>query len=205
MQLTQQISPLQSAIKRLSQGRYYAARTQEVLGKAEAALDEFVGAAMNISNDNAERNCSRHGEELSIKARKSSRYLERGKVNQSAYNGALSDSIPMLEQAVAQAGEQSTKLKISRALDDLRTLSANPELETQIGAVDGALTNDATPRLEIVKNDADGQDVSEHGRPLWNIFENSMTSLDRSRDLAGREEAAVASLVARLEAANGES
>ena len=199
MQLTQQISPLQSAIKRLSQGRYYSSRTEEVLGKAEAALDEFVGAAMNITNDNAERNVSHQGEELSLKARKSSRYIERGQVNQTAYNSALSDSIPMLEQAVAQSHQESVKAELDRSLQELRALSANSELENRIGSVDLALGQDATARLEIVKNDSEGQDVSAHGRPLWNIFENSMTSLHGSRELAGQEGDTLASLIERLE------
>ncbi len=199
MQLTQQISPLQSAIKRLSQGRYYSSRTEEVLGKAEAALDEFVGAAMNISNDNAERNVSRQGEELSLKVRKSSRYIERGQVNQSAYNSALSDSIPLLEQAVAQSNQETARAELDRSLQDLRALSANSELENRIGSVDQALGQDATSRLEIVKNDGEGQDVSAHGRPLWNIFENSMTSLHGGRELAAQEGNTLDSLIARLQ------
>lgn len=199
MQLTQQISPLQSAIKRLSQGRYYSSRTEEVLGKAEAALDEFVGAAMNISNDNAERNVSRQGEELSLKARKSSRYIERGQVNQTAYNNALSDSIPLLEKAAAQSNQETARAELDRSLQELRALSANSDLENRIGSVDRALGQDATARLEIVKNDGEGQDVSAHGRPLWNIFENSMTSLHESRRLAGQEGDTLASLIERLE------
>ena len=199
MQLTQQISPLQSAIKRLSQGRYYATRTEEVLGKAEAALDEFVGAAMNISNDNLERNVSRQGEELSIKARKGSRYIERGQVNQSAYNSALSDSLPLLEQAVAQSNQETVRAELDRSLQELRALSANSVLENRIDSVDQALGQDAAARLEIVKNDGEGQDVSAHGRPLWNIFENSMTSLHGSRELAGSEGDTLADLIERLE------
>ena len=199
VQLTQQISPLQSAIKRLSQGRYYSSRTEEVLGKAEAALDEFVGAAMNISNDNAERNVSRQGEELSLKARKSSRYIERGQVNQTAYNNALSDSIPLLEKAAAQSNQETARAELDRSLQELRALSANSDLENRIGSVDRALGQDATARLEIVKNDGEGQDVSAHGRPLWNIFENSMTSLHESRRLAGQEGDTLASLIERLE------
>ena len=199
MQLTQQISPLQSAIKRLSQGRYYSSRTEEVLGKAEAALDEFVGAAMNISNDNAKRNVSHQGEELSLKARKSSRYIERGQVNQTAYNSALSDSIPLLEQALAGSSQEPTRAELSRSLEELRALSTNSELEDRIGSVDRALGQDASARLEIVKNDGEGQDVSAHGRPLWNIFENSMTSLHESRELAGREGDTLAFLITRLE------
>ena len=199
VQLTQQISPLQSAIKRLSQGRYYSSRTEEVLGKAEAALDEFVGAAMNISNDNAERNVSKQGEELSLKVRKSSRYIERGQVNQSAYNSALSDSIPLLEQAVAGSSRQTTRAELSRSLEELRALSANSELESRIDSVDHALGRDATARLEVVENDGEGRDVSAHGRPLWNIFENSMTSLHGGRDLATREGDTLDSLITRLE------
>lgn len=199
MQLTQQISPLQSAIKRLSQGRYYSSRTEEVLGKAEAALDEFVGAAMNISNDNAERNVSHQGEELSLKARKSSRYIERGQVNQTAYNNALSDSIPLLEKAASQSNQETARAELDRSLQDLRALSANSDLENRIGSVDLALGQDAAARLEIVTNDVEGQDVSAHGRPLWNIFENSMTSLHESRQLAGQEGDTLASLIERLE------
>jgi len=199
VQLTQQISPLQSAIKRLSQGRYYSSRTEEVLGKAEAALDEFVGAAMNISNDNAERNVSHQGEELSLKARKSSRYIERGQVNQTAYNNALSDSIPLLEKAASQSNQETARAELDRSLQDLRALSANSDLENRIGSVDLALGQDAAARLEIVTNDVEGQDVSAHGRPLWNIFENSMTSLHESRQLAGQEGDTLASLIERLE------
>lgn len=199
MQLTQQISPLHSAIKRLSQGRYYSSRTEEVLGKAEVALDEFVGAAMNISNDNAERNVSHQGEELSLKARKSSRYIERGQVNQTAYNNALSDSIPLLEKAASQSNQETARAELDRSLQDLRALSANSDLENRIGSVDLALGQDAAARLEIVTNDVEGQDVSAHGRPLWNIFENSMTSLHESRQLAGQEGDTLASLIERLE------
>ena len=199
MQLTQQISPLHSAIKRLSQGRYYSPRTEEVLGKAEVALDEFVGAAMNISNDNAERNVSHQGEELSLKARKSSRYIERGQVNQTAYNNALSDSIPLLEKAASQSNQETARAELDRSLQDLRALSANSDLENRIGSVDLALGQDAAARLEIVTNDVEGQDVSAHGRPLWNIFENSMTSLHESRQLAGQEGDTLASLIERLE------
>lgn len=199
VQLTQQISPLHSAIKRLSQGRYYSSRTEEVLGKAEVALDEFVGAAMNISNDNAERNVSHQGEELSLKARKSSRYIERGQVNQTAYNNALSDSIPLLEKAASQSNQETARAELDRSLQDLRALSANSDLENRIGSVDLALGQDAAARLEIVTNDVEGQDVSAHGRPLWNIFENSMTSLHESRQLAGQEGDTLASLIERLE------
>ena len=111
----------------------------------------------------------------------------------------MSDSIPLLEKAAAQSNQETARAELDRSLQELRALSANSDLENRIGSVDRALGQDATARLEIVKNDGEGQDVSAHGRPLWNIFENSMTSLHESRRLAGQEGDTLASLIERLE------
>ena len=181
-------SPLQAGIQSLSQGRYYASRTGEVLGKAEAALDGFVGAAMNISHDNEERNVSHQGDELSVKSRKGDRYLERGQVNQSAYNNALSEAATHLTAAREASEPGQDKRRLDTALSTLQSLSANQEVEASVYSIKERLSHDVAGRLTEVKGDQPGRDVSHHGRPLWDLFEASMVQLDDTRGVVQAEE-----------------
>lgn len=196
-------TPLQSALQQLKQGEYYAARTDEVLGKAERALDGFVGAAMNISLDNEERNVSRQGQELSQRIRKGDRYLKRGEVNQSAYNKALLSGTESLELAVRGASTQADKQVLSQALTDLQTISGDTEVETKIAGIKSQLTDEAQSRLREVEKDEVGRNVSEHGRPVWNIFENSMVEIDSTQGLAKSEKAALGDILERLRVVEG--
>lgn len=186
---------LQNTLRSLSQGSYYAGRTEEVLGKAEDALDEFVGAAMNISNDTPHHNVSRQGDGLAMKIRKSERYLGRFEANQGAFNGALSEGAEHLRAAV----EQSQNKEMRALLHDLNKLREDKALESRVETVMSGFQEEGKPRLDVVRSDAEGKDVSEHGRPIWNLFENSMTTLETSAAVAGGEQAEVDRLISRLE------
>lgn len=173
-------SPLQLARQHLSQGLHYCARTDEVLEKARKALDGYVGPAMNIMHDNEDRNVSRLGESMLAQLRRGDRYLTRGEVNQSAYNKALSQAANSLQQALEQASQEKDKAVLSQTLTDLDQLSADNATEDQIATIDGRFS-EGQIRLEDVEKDAPGRDVSHHGRPVWNLFEQSQRDLDSAR------------------------
>jgi hypothetical protein len=191
-------SPIPSALQRVSQGQYYADRTQEVLTKAESALDGFVGAATNIAHDSPERDVSRLGQELQMKVRKGERYLTRGAVNQDAYNKALGEAARWVEVARNQSGDQLEKQELSEVLNSLEKLSSDSQVEDRTKSVNSILTGECRSRLTEVENDSEGQDVSRHGRPVWNIFENSMVSLSHTRRLANSEKEQLEAVAATL-------
>lgn len=171
----------------------------EVLGKAEAALDGFVGPAMNIQNDDTNRSVARQGDELALKVRKSDRYTNRGVVNQSAYNNALSDSLPLLDEAFLRTSDEPGRAIIREARDSVRRLAGDSRVEDQISSVSSALQDDAKVRLKAVSADAEGRDVSEHGRPIWDLFESGMTSLSDTQSLANREKTQLQAIISDLQ------
>lgn len=187
----------------MTQGRHYGARTEEVLRKSEDALDEFVGPAMNITQDNEERNVSQRGEELAWKLRKSARYLERSQRNQDAFNNALSQAVPLLDQAASQSESKERQVELSSVAADLLKLSNNRELESTLSSLDARYQNEGQPRLDAVQKDTDGVDVSHHGRPLWNLFESSMIALSDGRQQAGREVESLDRMIERLQTLTG--
>ena len=195
-------TPIQSALQRLSHGSYYAARTQEVLGKAEAALDGFVGSAMNISHDNAERDVSRLGRELAAKVRRGERYITRGEVNQSAYNNALTDAADFMKKAVSEESQESQRQELSSLLARLKSISEDTQVEQGIGGVKSLLDEECKPRLDDVMADTAGRDVHHHGRPIWNTFENSMVGLNSTEAMARKEKQSLEQLISDLEAVN---
>lgn len=191
-------TPLQVARQRLSQGRYYAGRTDEVLLKSRSALDGYVGPAMNIMHDNEERNVSRLGSELSSKVRRSARYLNRGEANQSAYNKALAEAADSLQLALEQATQETNKSTLSQALTDLDQLRADPGTEGQLKAVDGRLSEGRT-RLGEVEQDAPGRDVSHQGRPIWNLFGAAQRELNAARDAVKSDQTLLDAVIEDLE------
>jgi hypothetical protein len=201
----QNSNPLQHAIKRLVQGKYYAERTAEVLGKSEAALDGFVGPAMNIMHDDEVRDVSRRGEELSLKLRKSARYLDRGQKNQEAFDGALKQALPLLDQAVSQATLEKDRQDLKAASAELGVLAGDPAVESSLSSLWSRYENEGQPRLAEVQGDKDGVNVSRQGRPLWDLFENSMVDLSQSTKAVQAEQVDLESVIARLRAVESRS
>lgn len=194
-------TPLQLARQRLSQGLYYSDRTDEVLEKARNALDGYVGPAMNIMHDNEERNVSRLGASMSAQLRRGDRYLTRSEVNQSAYNKALSEAADSLQLALEQAVEKKDKAVLTRALGDLDRLRSDNATESRIETINGQFSEGKT-RLEDVEQDAPGRDVSHHGRPIWNLFEQSQRDLDSARTDTQSDKTRLEAVIGNLEGVN---
>lgn len=187
------------ALKHLTQGKYYADRSKEVVAKAEFSMDDYVGPAMNIRNDNGERSMSHQGRELSVKLRKGDRYLERAEVNQSAYNGALSRADQSLREAVEQSATEE-KARLTEILNDLTTLAADAQVEEQTARLRENFSNEGKPRLQAVENDQPGTDVSEHGKPIWDLFENSLVAMEATGRKLETEQHTLQSMIDRLSA-----
>ena len=187
------------ALKHLTQGKYYADRSKEVVAKAEFAMDDYVGPAMNIRNDNGERNMSHQGRELSVKLRKGDRYLGRAEANQSAYNNALSRADQSLREAVGQSVAEE-KTRLTEILNDLSTLAADTQVEEEAARLRKGFSEEGTPRLQAVENDQPGTDVSEHGKPIWDLFENSLVAMEATGERLEIEQQTLESMIARLSA-----
>jgi len=192
-------NPARTALKHLTQGKYYTDRSKEVVAKAELAMDDYVGPAMNIRNDNGDRSMVHQGRELSVKLRKGDRYLGRAEVNQSAYNNALAKADQFLGQAVKQSADDE-KAKLSQILQELRTLSADTRVEEQATGLRKAFSEEGRPRLEAVENDQPGRDVSEHGKPIWDLFETSLVVMEQTGRQLESEQQTLESLIGRLTA-----
>lgn len=154
---------------------------------------------MNISHDTVERDVSRLGGELNAKVRRGERYLKRGEVNQSAYNKALTEASGHMSQAMSEESRESTKQELSLLLLRLKKISSDLHVEQGIESVKSLLNEEGKPRLEEVAQDAKGVDVSHHGRPIWNVFENSMVSLNNTAAAAATDKSALDLLIADLE------
>lgn len=187
------------ALKHLTQGKYYADRSKEVVAKAEFAMDDYVGPAMNIRNDNGERNMSHQGRELSVKLRKGDRYLGRAEANQSAYNNALSRADQSLREAVEQSVAEE-KTRLTEILNDLSTLAADTQVEEEAARLRKGFSEEGKPRLQAVENDQPGTDVSEHGKPIWDLFENSLVAMEATGERLEIEQQTLESMIARLSA-----
>ena len=187
------------ALKHLTQGKYYADRSKEVVAKAEFAMDDYVGPAMNIRNGNGERNMSHQGRELSVKLRKGDRYLGRAEANQSAYNNALSRADQSLREAVEQSVAEE-KTRLTEILNDLSTLAADTQVEEEAARLRKGFSEEGKPRLQAVENDQPGTDVSEHGKPIWDLFENSLVAMEATGERLEIEQQTLESMIARLSA-----
>lgn len=169
--------------------------------KSETALDGFVGPAMNIMHDTEDRDVSRRGEELSAKLRKSARYLERGQRNQEAYNGALSQSLTLLDQAIAQTLVEDRK-ELEKARTQLAVLAGNPVVESSLDDMQQRFEQEGQRRLTEVQADSEQTNVSHHGRPLWDLFETSMVGLSGSRERVEAETESLDSVIVQLRASS---
>ena len=142
---------------------------------------------------------SHQGRELSVKLRKGDRYLGRAEANQSAYNNALSRADQSLREAVEQSVAEE-KTRLTEILNDLSTLAADTQVEEEAARLRKGFSEEGKPRLQAVENDQPGTDVSEHGKPIWDLFENSLVAMEATGERLEIEQQTLESMIARLSA-----
>ena len=174
-----QTSSIQKAAQLARSSGYYLGKIPRVAEAAHQALDEYVGTAVNISNDDGTRNSSNHGRELSSRVGRGLRWSSRAANYEQGARKDISESLGLLDEALASSCEpqERDQIQMARSL-----LVRGADTRTERGLIEQTLDNleNRLPQhLSAVEADQAGKDVSSHGRPIIRLFENTLVSLDK--------------------------
>ena len=73
-------------------------------------------------------------------------------------------------------------------------------MEEEAARLRKGFSEEGKPRLQAVENDQPGTDVSEHGKPIWDLFENSLVAMEATGERLEIEQQTLESMIARLSA-----